>query len=235
MNAAPSIISTTRTASTFKTYNASLRERSKIAAIDSIRSKGLKGKFLRNILENADTDKRDLREYVRNLQSENISDEDFLSAMQEGQKCVDLLKPEVFQKEVQTMLSMNWLDRNDNIILEYRKFVIDILSAHNKYVMFAIPKLVSYWLPADDDSEKWTNGIPNENVKKKLENVHDTIGDILDVIPLTLDEIIQVIEESFPYFTKPSHIYAGYVYNIFQLLKYCPKFTTELITLLFKR
>lgn len=160
--------------------------------------------------------------------------EEFASIIQNGQQCVDLLTPK-FSKLAQAILSLNWLRENEDNRLAYTNILKDIITAHNRFVEDALRKLVSHWVPGDADENSWKKGIPNEQIGRALQNLHNAINSILDIIPLTSDKMKCTIESNFPHISKPSHIFAGYVYNIFRSLEYRPVFTNELIELLFKK
>lgn len=216
------------------TYNSSKRESSFNTAQHNASIQSAKTANLRTILENFKDNKQLYENYIIFVKSRAISSDEFASIIQNVQQCVDLLTPK-FSKLVHAMLSMNWLRENEENRLSYTKFLKDIITAHNKFVEDALRKLVSHWLPGETDETSWKKGIPTEQIDKALQNLHDAINSILDIIPLTSDKIKCAIESNFPHISKPSHIYAGYVYNIFRLLEYRPIFTNELIELLFKK
>lgn len=215
-------------------YCSSKRESSFNTAQHNASIQSAKTANLRTILENFKDNKQLYENYIIFVKSKAISSDEFASIIQNGQQCVDLLTHK-FSKLVHAMLSMNWLRENEENRLSYTKFLKDIITAHNKFVEDALKKLVSHWLPGETDETSWKKGLPNEHVEKALQNLHDAINSILDIIPLTSDKIKHAIESNFPHISKPSYIYAGYVYNIFRLLEYRPIFTNELIELLFKK
>lgn len=231
MSSSKSIIASRLSAGS--TYNSSKRETSFHAAQHNATILSAKSANLRQILKDFKENKQLYENYIIFVKSKAISSDEFASIIQNGQQCVDLLTPK-FSKLVHAMLSMDWLRENEENRLSYTKFLKDIITAHNKFVEDALLRLVSHWVPSDDE-RSWKRGLPNEQIEKALKNLHDVINSILDIIPLTSDKIKCAIESNFPHISKPSHTYAGYVYNIFQLLEYRPIFTNELIELIFKK
>lgn len=219
--------------STGSTYNSSKRENSFQAAQHNATIQSAKSANLRQILQDFKDNKQMYENYIILVKSRAITSDEFASIIQNGQQCVDLLSPK-FSKLVHAMLSMDWLRENEENRLSYTKFLKDIITAHNKFVEDALRKLVSLWVPSDDE-RSWKRGLPNEQVEKAVTNLHDAINSILDIIPLTSDKIKCAIESNFPHISKPSHIYAGYVYNIFRLLEYRPIFKNELVEMIFKK
>lgn len=231
LSSAKSVISSRFSAGS--AYNSSKRENSFQTAQHNATIQSAKSANLRQILKDFKDNKQLYENYIIFVKSNAISSEEFASIIQNGQQCVDLLTPK-FSKLVHAMLSMDWLRENEENRLSYTKFLKDIITAHNKFVEDALRKLISHWIPSDDE-KSWKRGLPNQQIANALTNLHDAINSILDIIPLTSDKIKCAIESNFPHISKPSHIYAGYVYNIFRLLEYRPIFTNELIELIFRK
>ncbi|KAJ6648868.1 RNA polymerase I-specific transcription initiation factor RRN3 [Pseudolycoriella hygida] len=215
------------------TYNSSKREISFQAAQHHATIQSAKSANLRDVLLNFKTNRQPYENYITFAKSKVISSDDFALIIHNGQQCVDLLTPK-FSKLVHSILSMDWLRENEENRLSYTKFLKDIITAHNKFVEDALRNLVSRLLPTDDE-KLWKRGVPVDQVEKAMQNLHDAINSILDIIPLTSDKIKSAIESHFPHISKPSYVYAGYVYNIFRLLDYRPIFTNELLELIFKK
>lgn len=231
LSSSKSIISSRLSAGS--TYSSSIRENSFQTAQHNATIQSAKSSNLRKILKDFKENKQLYENYIIFVKSKPISSEEFASIIHNGQQCVDLLTPK-FSKLVHAILSMDWLRENEDNRLSYTKFLKDILTAHNKFVEDALRRLVSHWIPTDDE-RSWKRGLPNEQVEKALTNLHDAINSILDIIPLTSDKIKCAIESNFPHISKSSPVYAGYVYNILRLLEYRPIFTNELIELIFKK
>lgn len=221
--------------SILKHYAAQNRDKIKQAANNKVRFELLKEKCLRKLIENVEYDNNvnDYHEYMAMIKDADISEIDFISALQESRNCIELLKPK-YEELVNALISLDWPQQRDTTVIEYQKFLIDLLSAHNKYTKFAIKKLVSYLVPNESDQFLWKFGIPSEPVKVGLGHVHETIAAILDVIPLSQNFLIDALDTSFPYYERSSYIYSGYVYNIFWLIEYRPSSREELLPLLIK-
>lgn len=174
------------------------------------------------------------QDYMRAMHDADLSDADFGVLIKESRQCIELLKPHAFTPFVETIINLNWINRNEMLIVEYQKFLIDLLSEHNKYTSFALSKLLQFWIPKSDDEIFWKNGVPDERIKFFLNYVHQTLGKILDVIPMANDFAIDVIEKSFPYYTKAAYVIAGYMFNMMWLMEYRPMFREDVLHILFK-
>lgn len=190
---------------------------------------------LRKVLEDAARGENiaAYEDYINAMRDADLSDPDFGVLIKESRQCIELLKPK-FTLFVETLIKLNWINRNEALIVEYQHFLIDLLSEHNKYTSFALSKLIQFWIPKPVDEPLWKNGVPDESIKFFLKYVHQTLSKILDVIPMANDFAIEVIEKLFPYHTKPSYVIAGYMHNMMWLIDYWPMFREDILHLLFK-
>lgn len=172
-------------------------------------------------------------DYLRAMRDIDLSDADFSVLIRESRECIELLTPKccIF---VETIIGLNWIDRDEKLIIEYQNFLIDLLSVHNKYTNIALRTLISSWVPNKIDEHLWKNGVPEEKIKKILSYNHQTLSKIMDVIPMSNDFIMDTIEKQFPYYTKSSFIVAGYVHNLMWLLEYRPLFREDILLMLIK-
>lgn len=191
---------------------------------------------LRRVLEDAAKGENieAYQNYIRAMRDVDLSDADFGILITESRQCIELLKPK-FTVFVETIIGLNWIKRSEKLIIEYQNFLIDLLSEHNKYTDFALRTLISFWIPNKADEHLWKGGVPDtERIKSFLAHVHETLRQIMEVIPMANDFIIDTIEKMFPYHTKASYIVAGYVFNAMWLLEYRPLFREDILLLLFK-
>lgn len=191
---------------------------------------------LRRVLEDAGRGENigAYEDYIRALRDIDMSDADFKIIIRESKECIELLTPK-FVAFVQSLISLNWVRRSEDLIIEYQSFLIDLLCEHNKYTAYALRCLIEFWVPNKMDMTLWSKGVPSESVNNTLKYVHATISRIMEVIPMAFDLVIDTIEQIFPYYTKPSFIVAGYVHNVFWLLEYRPMFREDVLMLMFKK
>lgn len=234
-----SVYSATRTATTpiLKSANTTLnRKRIHDRIRNSVQFQLISENGLRRVLEDAAKgDNIEAYEnYIRAMRDVDLSDADFGILIRESRQCIELLKPKLTMF-VETIIGLNWIKRSEKLIIEYQNFLIDLLSEHNKYTTFALRTLIAFWIPNKADEALWKIGIPDtERIKPYLRHVHETLCQIMEVIPMANDFIMDTIEKIFPYYTKASFIVAGYVYNTMWLLEYRPLFREDILLLLFK-
>lgn len=234
-----SVYSASFTATTpiLKSANTSLnRKRIHERIRNSVQFQLISENGLRRVLEDADKGENidAYQNYIRAMSDVDLSDADFGILIKESRQCIELLKPK-FVVFVETIIGLNWIKRSEKLIIEYQNFLIDLLSEHNKYTGFALRTLISFWIPNKADEHLWKGGAPDpERIKSFLNYVHETLRQIMEVIPMANDFIIETIEKMFPYYTKPSFVVAGYVHNAMWLLEYRPLFREDILLLLFK-
>lgn len=191
---------------------------------------------LRKVLEDANAGQNldAFEDYIRAMRDGDLSDVDFSLIIRESKECIELLSPK-FVVFVQSLISLNWLKRSEHLIIEYQSFLIDLLSQHNTFTPYALRSLIEYWLPNKLDQQLWKRGVPDATISNMLIHVHKMLSRIMEVIPMALDSVIEIIEQMFPYYTKPTFIVTGYVHNIFWLLEYRSMFREDVVMLLFRK
>ena len=85
-------------------------------------------------------------EYICMLSTTAMDDNAFRRLMVESKECIPLLQPK-YVRLVETLLNLNWLQRSQEVIDEYKAFIVELLVTHNKYTRYAVQKLVQSWLP----------------------------------------------------------------------------------------
>lgn len=230
-------VATSATTPILKSANTSFnRKRIHERIRNSVKFQLISENGLRKVLEDAakGVNLNAYEDYIRAMRDVDLSDPDFGVLIKESRQCIELLRPK-FTLFVETIIGLNWVNRNELLIIEYQKFLIDLLSEHNKYTSFALMKLIQFWIPNKTDESSWKNGVPDERVKLFLNYVHQTLAKILDVIPMANDIAIEVIEKSFPYYTKSSFIIAGYMYSMMWLIEYRSMFREDILLMLFRQ
>lgn len=231
-----SIFNTSNTTPILKSTNSSLNRKKIHERIrNTVQFQLINENGLRNVLVDAANGDNisAYDDYIRAMRDAELSDADFALLIRESRQNIELLQP-VFSAFVETLITLNWIKRNEALIVEYQTFLLDLLSEHNKYTSFALKNLIQFWLPSRTDEHLWKNGVPDEQIKLFLSHIHRTLNRIMDVIPMAKEILIDTIERMFPYYTKAPFIVAGYVHNVMWLLEYRPMFREDVLMLLFK-
>jgi RNA polymerase I-specific transcription initiation factor RRN3 len=146
--------------------------------------------------------------------------------LEESVTCVQVFKIE-FKLFVETLLKIKWIKRSRQCIEQYHQFILCLLTAKPEFLNICTGKILSVFIPGDEDASSWKHGVPSEQLGANLQLVHDLIKKILEVIPMLPVTLRKKIREMFPYNKQESFKCAGYMYNILKILDYCPNMMND--------
>lgn len=219
-----------------KSYSPAERDRARNACINKVRFEMPKKfgllKTLEEVMQNQNYAL--YNEFVAYLREDSLPDEDFQTLMVEARKSVNLLNPK-YVVLVESLLSLQWLNRGDECCNLYTEFMLELLIAHNKYASFGISQLISNWVPDDKDVSSWPNCEPTPEMQAKLVHVHRLLDNLFNISPLIFQVVLDTVKQSFPYYKKAPHVVGGYLHNVLWLLEYQPKLSTFVIELVFHK
>lgn len=190
-------------------------------SINRVRFELLANRSLHKVLlgvEAADpTARRDYDDYLRMIRDECISEADFMSAIQESRECIALLVK--YKELAQALLSLDWLRQPPEAAAQYQLFLIDLLTSHNKYTRFAVRQLIGALVPRDIDQYQYTGAVPTgAEAELRRNRVLETIGRVLEVIPLAHNMVLHAVDSTFPFHTRASYVYAGFLDSVLLLM-----------------
>lgn len=228
--------SKTVTTSVLKSYSGADRERAKTAAANKVRFATTKEKGLVESVRIAVEEGKFhlIQEFTYFLRESDIGDDELVQILTDARRIVHNLTPD-FINIVEALLSLNWKKRSHEIIQAYIEFCIDIMVAHNRYLPIGVSKLIVQWIPGDLDTADWVNGNPSESTYSHLQPIHEALNRILTAVPMAFDVVIDAITSKFPYFKKPAHVTAGYLYNVLRLIEYKPVFEELVLQLVLQK
>lgn len=203
--------------------------------INRVRFELLTNRSLVKVLSAMDAEEtngaREYNDYLRMIRDECISEADFLAAIQESRECIQLLTK--YKELAQALLRLDWLRQPPQAVEQYQLFLVDLLSAHNKYTKFAVHQLAKQLLPREADQYMWTGGVPaTAEVELRVTRVLETFRRVLEVIPLSYSMVLEELENVFPFYAKSSYLYAGFVSCILRLMVLWPPLKADLFRLL---
>lgn len=211
--------------SILKTFSGVKRNQANAVAINKVRFSTPKEKGLAESVRVALEERNFhlVKEFTYFLREAELSDDEVVIIIKDAKRIVHNLTPE-FVTVVEALLSLNWKKRSSEIIEAYTEFCIELMVTHNRYLPIGVSKLIVHWIPGDMDESDWVHGCPSEHARNELKPIHKVLDRILTAVPMAFDIIIDAISAKFPYFKKPYHVTAGYLYNVLWLLEYKPIF-----------
>uniref|UniRef100_A0A6P4E2K2 RNA polymerase I-specific transcription initiation factor RRN3-like n=1 Tax=Drosophila rhopaloa TaxID=1041015 RepID=A0A6P4E2K2_DRORH len=175
-----------------------------------------------------------VKEFIYFLSEAELSDDEVVQILRDAIRMVHNLTSEFFNV-VKALLSLSWKGRSSEIKEAFTEFWIDIMVTHNVYIPMGIPKLIIHWIPSNLDASDWVNGCPSESTRSDLKPTHDILNRILSAVPMAFDVVINAISTKFPYFKKPAHVTAGYLFNLLWLLEYNQIFEELILQLVLEK
>ncbi|XP_017085375.2 RNA polymerase I-specific transcription initiation factor RRN3, partial [Drosophila eugracilis] len=175
-----------------------------------------------------------VKEFTFFLREAELTDDEVFLILKDAKRIVYILNTD-FVSIVEALFSLNWKKRGTKVIEAYTEFCLDIMVAHNRYLPIGITKLIAHWVPGDLDESDWVNGRPLEHKRLELKPTHDVLNSILTVVPIAFDVVVDAISAKFPYFKKPTHVTAGYLFNVLWLIEYKPIFEELILQLVLQK
>lgn len=136
---------------------------------------------------------------------------------------------------VETILGIRWINRSKKIIQLYHQFIINLLTAKSEFLTVCLSKIISCFIPTENEFDQWCNGVPSAEMEEKLFTVHKLLKKLIEVIPMIPVELKRKIRQGFPYFKQSNIKIAAYTHNILQILNYCPVITHDVFELVFEK
>ncbi|GBP40969.1 RNA polymerase I-specific transcription initiation factor RRN3 [Eumeta japonica] len=164
------------------------------------------------------------------LRDPQLSDENFTRLFEDCSACVVLLGREV-KPFVEVICDVTWLNRNDDLVALYSKFLLNLVTAHPYYTPLVMASLMKNLKVG---GENWDENPPEELIFK-WSNVHTIIAQIIAIMPMSSTILMQNIVEQFPYYKLGSYCNRAYVYNLIWVTKYIPALQEQIITAIINR
>lgn len=176
---------------------------------------------------------QDYENLIIRIRDSDLSDHDVHLILTEASECLSILNQDL-RLFVESILSIRWIDRSDEIVTEYQTFLVNLLPAHIYHTSYAVDKLVTTFITNLTD-EAWPDGIPSELDNKKCSAVHWVFNILLEVIPTCEKLVIKWIIAHFPYITKSAHVHEYYIHNLLWLMDYRSHLRPDILHLIFSK
>ncbi|BES97785.1 transcription initiation factor [Nesidiocoris tenuis] len=174
-----------------------------------------------NLLKHANREDCQYNELVQKIKDhgQDIRDDDLAQLLKEARGCISLLDDN-FRLFVQVVLILEWTHRSPDVISEYQGFLLDLCAAHNYYTKHVIDQFIASFRRGGPG--EWKDGLPSEEGVNCFSHIHDTIRQLLKVVPMSKDILISAIKSSVPFYKRPPKDHESFVYNALQISKYLP-------------
>lgn len=153
--------------------------------------------------------------------------------MEESIGCVQVFKID-FVLLLDTILNIRWINKSDEIIELYHRFIIDILTAKPEFLTKCCSKILTIFIPGENEATEWTNGVPSVELAAKLDKIHNLIKKIYEAIPMLPVTLRKCIVDMFPYYKQSTYKIAGYIYNLLKILDNCQSMMHDILNTIFE-
>ena len=104
---------------------------------------------IKEILEALDQDQnlKDYEDLLYKLTQHSLEDLELIRLIQEAKQSIPIIKID-YNTLIEAFFSIRWLKRSEEVVLEFHKFVIDLLAAKPEFLGFVLNQLVSCFLPS---------------------------------------------------------------------------------------
>ncbi|XP_028142826.2 RNA polymerase I-specific transcription initiation factor RRN3 [Diabrotica virgifera virgifera] len=190
---------------------------------------------VRSILEEFSSkgSSREYEQLIIMIRDATLTNDDISALLKEATECITLLNQNL-RLFVEALVSVEWIDKNENVVSEYRSFIVDLLAAHNYHCKMVIDKLVRLFLPSPTDPD-WPDGIPTAEDCGKYMNLHTLFNVLLAIVPMCKELFYISICNQFPYYNRPTHTQELYIHNLLWILEYQPTLRPEILRLIFSK
>jgi len=150
------------------------------------------------------------------------------------EQCVSCLG-ESHRALVNIILNMSWLNRSPHLTSVYQAFLLTLVSAHINYLKPCLRSLVKRFVL--DDRTMGVNMSAEEmqqNCTQQFDHIHSVLRSLSCLVPMTSVVLPAVLEDQFPYITKPSTSLQHYSQNVLTVPAYLPSLRLQLLELVFK-
>ncbi|KZC07908.1 RNA polymerase I-specific transcription initiation factor RRN3, partial [Dufourea novaeangliae] len=193
-------------------------------------------KNLKNIIYNFESGNgiKDYEDLICILRDSNIKDVDLIEFLASVRQCISLLGP-VHKLFVETLLQIKWTNRSLEVASAYKSFIEDLICTQIHYAKNVIDNLVEQFKPDENDETEWEVGVCKEEDVQRLKHIHDVLGKILKIVPMSSKLLLQSFKGRFPYIIHGTHMHEVYVYALLQILEYAPQLRSEVLSLIINR
>lgn len=163
---------------------------------------------------------------LRVLKNPDSEVEVVVQCLQDIEQCISCLG-EGHQNLVNIILKMPWLDRGPKLTQVYQAFILTLVSAHINLLKPCLRSLVMRFVPdkPPDLACSYT---------QQSSHIHNLLCSLSRLVPMTSVILPTVLEDQFPYLTKPSSHIQHYSQNVLTVPAYLPSLRLQLLELIVK-
>ncbi|XP_065345871.1 RNA polymerase I-specific transcription initiation factor RRN3 [Cloeon dipterum] len=178
------------------------------------------------------TDKTRYQELLVSLKSASNSDENIINLLESCYKNVNNLDQRVHSLVI-AILNLNWNSSSDALASKFQQFLLELVATHTNFTSTVLESLLRKFYGFGD--EPWPSTKPSVKEELHFSRLHETINQILKIIPMSADVLLQACDFCFPFMKRGSRVNQSYVYNLFKICTYRPEMRSKILSLIIKK
>ncbi|EMR11370.1 hypothetical protein PNEG_00397 [Pneumocystis murina B123] len=203
---------------------------------DSNFSEDMIHKYIINALETCDKGDKEAYEDLRKKLSMDFQSSEALSSLQLKQLLFSLIQVASrlnsnYQSLINDILKIHWVERDDEFVSVYIRFLGTIASAHSGYIPLIIKMLVQT-MALDTCSITSLPGETSISYDLIYDRVHFSLKYILDLVPISYTFLFSILAMEFPYKSHKTLLQVAYLKNLLRVLEYAPVISSQVFGLI---
>ncbi|NP_001264085.1 RNA polymerase I-specific transcription initiation factor RRN3 [Gallus gallus] len=173
------------------------------------------------------------------LSDPDIKDAQIINWLHEFRSSVAYLTKD-FEQLVSILLKLPWLRRSREVVEEYLGFLGNLVSAQTVHLRPCLSMIVSQFVPPriiirEDDVDISDSDDDEENLSENFDTCHRALQTVAKYVPSTLQFLMPILVEKFPFINKSERTLECYVHNLLRVTVYLPTLRLQILELIVEK
>uniref|UniRef100_A0A8B9CXU8 RRN3 homolog, RNA polymerase I transcription factor n=1 Tax=Anser brachyrhynchus TaxID=132585 RepID=A0A8B9CXU8_9AVES len=134
-----------------------------------------------------------------------------------------------FEQLVSLLLKLPWLRRSREVVEEYLGFLGNLVSAQTVHLRPCLRMIVSQFVPRN------TFFFLSLDLSENFNTCHRALQTVVRYVPSTLQFLMPILVESFPFINKSERTLECYVHNLLRVTVYLPTLRLQILELIVEK
>ncbi|XP_074648760.1 RNA polymerase I-specific transcription initiation factor RRN3-like [Tubulanus polymorphus] len=134
------------------------------------------------------------------------------------------------------ILKLDWLRRDTLVVIEYKTFIVNLVSAHTYFLKACLKSFVNQFKPGNAKKVGASAGVSPDSMRTihgtAFINIHSVLQAIIKIVPLTPTVLVPILVDSYPLLTRPAYQHECYIKNLLHIARYLPQCRRKILVLI---
>uniref|UniRef100_A0A8B9DJZ8 RRN3 homolog, RNA polymerase I transcription factor n=1 Tax=Anser cygnoides TaxID=8845 RepID=A0A8B9DJZ8_ANSCY len=158
----------------------------------------------------------------------SLTDAQIINWLHEFRASVTYLTKD-FEQLVSLLLKLPWLRRSREVVEEYLGFLGNLVSAQTVHLRPCLRMIVSQFVPRN------TFFFLSLDLSENFNTCHRALQTVVRYVPSTLQFLMPILVESFPFINKSERTLECYVHNLLRVTVYLPTLRLQILELIVEK